>query len=180
MSVKTKLLYFFRGKQNEKQVEDEGPSEFQVLEEMIRNLQKRERRQAQAFERMLLDLGSKMDNIQVQISSSPATDSVVAFADSFAIYYLRNFERDESLKHIWSKFSAMLEEFGLQLILDIHCPFDDTVHQACDTREDHNFPSGTILEVVRPGLIVRGRIVRPAVVVTSRNVFEQPPIIATH
>ncbi len=175
MSIKTKFLNLFRSQSHEEQAEEEGPSEFQILEETLRNLQKRERRQAQAFERMLVELGTKMDNLQVQISSGPPTESIVTFAESFAIYYLRNCERDESLKHVWSKFSAMLEEFGLQLILDIHCPFDDTLHQACDTREDHNYPSGTILEVVRPGLIVRGRIVRPAVVVTSKTTFEQTP-----
>ncbi len=169
MSIWSRIFAPFRGKADKEQPGQEEPTEFQVVEEMLRSLQKRERRQAQTFERMLVELSTKIDNIQVQLSSGPPFEAVSKFAESFAIYYLRNHDRDESLKHIWSRFSVVLEEFGLELILDQGRPFDDTRHQACDIRQDLDHPDNTILEVVQPGLIIRGKIKRPAIVVTSKQ-----------
>lgn len=173
MSFWSRLFTPFSSKTREQTSHERETTEFQVLEELLRGLQKRERRQAQAFERMLLELGSKIDNVQARLDAGQPMEAISDFAESFALYYLRNHDRDESLKHVWSRFCSMLEEFSMELILDLHRPFDDTRHQACDTRHDDNHPENSILEVVRPGLIARGRIIRPAVVVISRALPRQ-------
>ncbi|WP_052507089.1 nucleotide exchange factor GrpE [Desulfonatronovibrio magnus] len=170
MSFWSKILSPLKNKAEEKEVEIEEtePTEFQMVEEMIRNLQKRERRQAQAFERMLVELGSKMDKMQELLISGPQYEGFMSFAENFAIYYLRNHEKDQTLCQLWLKLETLLHELNVQLILDLHQPFDDVRHQACDVQVNISFPENTVIEVVRPGLIVGQKMVRPAVVVTSK------------
>ena len=57
----------------------------------------------------------------------------------------------------------------MEMIVDAGRPFDPVRHAACDTRWDERHPEGTIIQVVRPGLIVQGEIYKTAVVVVNKQ-----------
>lgn len=141
-------------------------SQLRELDERLRKLQTRERRQAQLLERMHLEMNTKLDALQTQLRSDIPLDTITACAESLALYR-QNREQDPDLEHVWNKFTEMLEAFGLSLILDHGQEFNDTRHQVCDTRWDPDLPANTVLEVVRPGLILNNQVSRPAVVIIN-------------
>ncbi len=170
MSIWSKLAGLFKTSPDRQEdiEEQEEQNDLQVIQEMIRNLQKRERRQAQNIERMLHELGARMDRLQAQMNAGLPMQAITSFTDSLSIYYLRNHESDQALNQVWSRYTALLQEMGIEPILDLKEKFDDTRHHACDTRQHPDYPENTILEVVRPGLMVSGRVTRPAVVVINK------------
>jgi molecular chaperone GrpE (heat shock protein) len=148
--------------------EPTGPTEFELLEDRLRKLQKRERRQAQMLEQMYQDLGGKLDRVLAQQSFELPIDKIAACAENLALY-CQHHPQDNALAQTWKRFTLMLEALGIELILDHHQRFDDSRHQVCDIRNDAQAPDNAILEVVRPGLVVHGQITRPAVVVVNRT-----------
>lgn len=143
------------------------PTEFELLEDRLRKLQKRERRQAQILEQMHYELGSKLDRVLAQQNRELPVDEIAACAENLALY-CQHHPQDQALAQTWKKFTIMLDALGIELILDHQQSFDDTRHQVCDIRNDPQAPDNTVLEVVRPGLVVNGQIIRPAVVVVNR------------
>lgn len=160
------LARFGKAAEQEQQAEAEESNELQEIEARLRKLQTRERRQAQLLERMHQELGTKLDSIQTRLNQDLPLETIFACAESLALYRLKQ-ESDPALEQIWARFTQLLDEFEMQLILDQGQEFNDARHQACDTRWVPEAPTNTILEVVRPGLILQGRITRPAVVVIN-------------
>ncbi len=170
MTIWSKLAGLFKTSpdQQEDTEEQEEQNDLQVIQEMIRNLQKRERRQAQNLERMLHELGFKLDRVQSRMNAALPMEAITSFTDSLSIYYLRNQESDQALNQVWTRYTALLQELDIEPILDLKEKFDDTRHHACDTRQHPEYPENTVLEVVRPGLMVSGQVTRPAVVVINK------------
>jgi len=164
----SKFLHLVRRKTPHQESEPAAPSEFELLEDRIRKLQKRERRQAQILEQMHQDLGAKLDRVMAQQGRELPIEEIAACAESLALY-CQYHPQDNALAQTWKKFSVMLEALGIELILDHYQAFDDTRHQACDIRNDPEHPDNSVLEVVRPGLVFSGQIIRPAVVVVNRT-----------
>ena len=163
----SKFVNIFRKKTPPKSPESTEPTEFELLEDRLRKLQKRERRQAQILEQMHQDLSSKLDRVLGQQSRELPIDEITACAENLALYY-QHHPQDNTLAQTWKKFTVMLDALGIELILGHQQSFDDTRHQVCDIRNDPQAPDNVVLEVVRPGLVVHGQITRPAVVVVNR------------
>ncbi|MFO7801637.1 MAG: nucleotide exchange factor GrpE [Desulfovermiculus sp.] len=164
----SKFVNIFRKQTPPESTEPAEPTEFELLEDRLRKLQKRERRQAQILEQMYQDLGGKLDRVLAQQSRELPIDEITVCAENLAFYY-QHHPQDNALAQTWKKFTVMLEALGIELILDHHQRFDDTRHQVCDIRNDPQAPDNAVLEVVRPGLVVHGQITRPAVVVVNRT-----------
>ncbi|MFW6179772.1 MAG: nucleotide exchange factor GrpE [Desulfohalobiaceae bacterium] len=174
MALLSKILNYFRSTNHEQQQqESQETTQLQEIEARLRKLQTRERRQSQQLEQLHQALDSKLNAIQSRLSSDLPLDSIMACAESLALYRLSRQEQDPALEQAWSRFLQMLEAFDIQLILDQGQQFDDTRHRACDTRWDPEAPASSILEVVRPGLILENKIARPAVVVINSADQEQ-------
>lgn len=151
--------------QAQQSIPDEA-NELQELEARLRKLQTRERRQSQLLEYMHQELGLKLDAIQSRLNADLPLETITSFAESLALYRL-NKDQDPALEQIWTKFIQLLQTFDIQLILDQGQEFNDSRHQVCDTRWTPESRGNTILEVVRPGLIIQGQIKRPAMVVIN-------------
>ena len=164
----SKLVSIFRKPPTPESSEPDEPTEFELLEDRLRKLQKRERRQAQILEQMHQDLGGKLDRVLAQQSRDLPVEEIAACAESLALY-CQHHPQDSALEQTWKKFTVLLEALGIELILDYQQRFDDTRHQVCDIRNDPQAPDNAVLEVVRPGLVVHGQITRPAVVVVNRT-----------
>ncbi|MFO7875863.1 MAG: nucleotide exchange factor GrpE [Desulfovermiculus sp.] len=167
-------MSIFRKQTPPESSEPAEPSEIELLEDRLRKLQKRERRQAQILEQMYQDLGGKLDRVLARQSFELPIDEIAACAENLALYYQHS-PQDNALAQTWKKFTLMLEALGIELILDRHQRFDDTRHQVCDIRNDPQAPDNAVLEVVRPGLVVHGQITRPAVVVVNRTSKPEAP-----
>ena len=159
----------------------DGIERLQVVEDILRKLQKRERRQGQLLEMMHQEFSTKLDGVYKRIDTGIPYDSIYDFAANFALYFMQQDHTnntnntdntDNTEKSIWSKFVAMLDNLDMELILDLYSPFDDSRHSVCDTRFDAAQPEGIILEVVQPGLIIQNQIKKYAVVVINKRVGE--------
>lgn len=168
--AKIKHIFSFK-KQPEKPVSSE-PSEFELLEDRLRKLQKHERRQVQILEQIYQDMGGRLDRILAAQKTKLPVEEIFACAESLALYRQHR-SGDEALEHAWTKFTFMLEALGIELIADTRQQFDDTRHEVCDIRFDPHLPEGSIVEVVRPGLIIHGQIHRPAVVVVNTSTAQE-------
>ncbi|MBS3779785.1 MAG: nucleotide exchange factor GrpE [Desulfovermiculus sp.] len=173
MPLWTKIFHLFRlKKQPDKEPAPEEPSEFELLEDRLRKLQKYERRQANLLEHMHQEVSWKLDRILAQQDSGLPVEEIATYAESFALYR-QSRPHDEALQNTWNKFTAMLEAMGIELIADNRQQFDDSRHEVCDIRFEPHLPEGSVLEVVRPGLIIHGQITRPAVVVVNTSTAQE-------
>lgn len=129
------------------------------------------RRQGLALDMLRESQEQKLDAVHALLSDRQGNgqQELLAFAEAFIRYIEHQDGNDESLRQAENKFSAFLESQDIEIIWDLHKPFDDARHQACDTRDDSAFPEATILEVVRPGFLIHGRPTPPAMVVVNKR-----------
>lgn len=62
---------------------------------------------------------------------------------------------------------TVFEKEGVEIIDPFGAQFDPHVHQAVGTREDAELPEHTVVEVYQKGYVLGGRVIRPAMVLTS-------------
>jgi molecular chaperone GrpE len=64
---------------------------------------------------------------------------------------------------------TMLKKFGIEQVDPISQPFNPELHQAVSTQVDTKVPSGTVLNVLQKGYLLNNRLIRPALVVVSKE-----------
>lgn len=64
---------------------------------------------------------------------------------------------------------AVLQRFGVAVFSTLGEPFDPTRAEAFGMRAAEGVPSGTVVEEVRRGIVLYGRLVRPALVIVSSS-----------
>jgi len=67
------------------------------------------------------------------------------------------------------QFLAVFGKFGVEPIDPSEALFDPQFHQAMSTVENNDLPSGTVVQVHQKGYTLKDRLVRPAMVVVSKN-----------
>lgn len=75
----------------------------------------------------------------------------------------------KGLEMIKEHFGRALEERGLERIDPKREPFDPERHEAVAHIEDDEYPDNTVIEVLRKGYGLNGKILRPAVVKVSKK-----------
>jgi len=139
------------------------------IEDTLRRIRSYERRQGQMLDALQRDVSAKLDAALTEKEKLLPYSALCDFATQFAMYYDRlGTDRDSTLDHIWKSFESLLQEMGLELIFDRNEPFDDTRHRTCDLRNHPDLPTGAVVEVIRPGIVVNGRLQRPADVVVNK------------
>lgn len=99
------------------------------------------------------DLIPALDSMRMGIASAKQVPEAKGITDGFVMVY-------EQLKRA-------LNNHGLEEILPNGAKFDPNMHE-CVTRSHHDsVPEGHVLEVVRPGYLLNGKMIRPASVVAS-------------
>lgn len=68
---------------------------------------------------------------------------------------------------VLNQFRAALQTHGLKEINPGGQPFDANQHESISAQPSATVPEGSVLEVVRPGYALNGRLLRPASVVLS-------------
>ena len=75
----------------------------------------------------------------------------------------------EGLEMVRHDFKDIMEENGLKVIDPNGQPFDPDKHEAIEHIEDDGHPANTVLEVMRRGYELNGKILRPAAVKVSKK-----------
>ncbi len=140
------------------------------IDDTLRRIRSYERRQGQLLDSLQRDVSAKLDAALKDKESLLPYNALCDFATQFAMYYERlGTGQDRTLDHIWQSFQTMLQEMGMELIFDRNQPFDDSRHRSCDLRSREDLPNGSVVEVIRPGIIIHGRLQRPADVVVNKT-----------
>lgn len=140
----------------------------EAIEEQLRLTQRQERRR-----QLLLDsLRETSSTVQATLDrmelDSPSLEKLLVFAESFLLAHLASPESPD--KYILeNKFFGFLEAYDISPIAEIHVPFNPEIHQACGAVQFQDLPDGVVAQVVRPGFIRRGGLLRAAVVMVNRN-----------
>jgi molecular chaperone GrpE len=75
----------------------------------------------------------------------------------------------EGLRAVLEQVESVLARQGVERIGAVGERFDPERHEAIEVRPSHDVEDRTVLDVVRSGFAVRGRVLRPAQVVVSRR-----------
>ncbi len=126
----------------------------------IENLKKRFQKEKDdlikyANESLIKQLLTVIDNLEKAISSSQNENSLDAVREGVEL----------TLKG----FTDILEKAGLERIESEGKPFDPNFHQAISEMENNNVETGTVLKELQKGYTLNERLIRPAMVVVSKN-----------
>ena len=126
-------------------------------------LNQAERRRQAALENLLEDQRSGLEILGRLAGPSPA---VLDFAAALALERLARESSNQTI--LDRKFQGLLDHFELELVAEAGVAFDLARHEACDVRFDPGQPESVALEVIEPGFIQRGEVLRYASVVVNR------------
>jgi hypothetical protein len=144
-----------------------------VLEEQGRQAQRQERRRQAALDFLLenqekiLKNQDKVFEILERLETFPSPEPLMSLAENFVLSFLAEPENPTSLV-LYGKMANLLSCFGLSLIAETGCAFDPEKHEACAVRRDLSRPEDSVLEIVRPGFLLKDRVLRCAIVVVNR------------
>ena len=118
------------------------------------NYRKRAQRQTQevvarANENLLTGLLPVLDNFCIALEAMPEGS-----------------ER-KGMTMIYNQLMAVLENEGVKVIEAIGCSFDPQVHEAVAHAQKPDHPDHTILEELRKGYMLGGKVIRPAAVMVN-------------
>ena len=63
----------------------------------------------------------------------------------------------------------ILEKAGLELVKALGGPFDPNFHEAVSEQEDKSVKPGTVLQELQKGYMLNQRLIRPSMVIVSKN-----------
>lgn len=126
----------------------------------LENLRKRVERQVEsalksANERLIRGLLVILDNLELALKVGGKTDNKEALM--------------EGVEMVLRKFEKILEGEGLSTIEALGKPFDPRFHEAVMKVEAPDEPEGTILEEIRRGYTLGGKVIRASMVKVSGN-----------
>ena len=108
-----------------------------------------------ANESLIKQLLTVVDNMEKAISASMEANSVDALREGVEL----------TLKGL----SDILEKAGVKQVEASGKPFDPNFHEALFEKEDKDSESGTVIQVLQKGYILNDRLIRPSMVVVSKN-----------
>jgi molecular chaperone GrpE len=138
------------------------------LQADMENLQKITKRQVdavtkQASERLLVNLLPVLDALQHAGKLSRSSDS------------MRTDEVGVGLKMLYEQLADVLFGEGLEEIPTVGHPLDPDMHEVVGYSETDDKAENTVIEEVRTGYSLNGKVIRPSLVIVSRRRREVEP-----
>jgi len=142
------------------------------LQADMENIQKIARRQvetvtSQASERLLLKLLPSVDALRQAVKIAGSAESL---------------QQDEvvvGLKMLQKQLAEVLESEGLEEIPAEGKPLDPELHEVVSYVETNECPENTVLEEVRKGYTLNGKVIRTSLVVVSKKPKPEPSEVKT-
>lgn len=75
----------------------------------------------------------------------------------------------KGLEMVVKKMHKIMEEEGVEPIEAVGKPFDPQYHEAFAVEENSEYPSDTIIEEMRKGYVMHGRVIRPSLVKVNKG-----------
>ena len=111
-------------------------------------------------ERLIREFLPVVDSLERALSHSEDTEVPAKFL--------------EGLTLILKQFQEVLARLDVMPVDSLHQPFDPARHQAISQVETDAHPEGTVAEEIQKGYWIKGRMLRPALVVVSRKKSPEP------
>jgi molecular chaperone GrpE len=118
-----------------------------------RTARERADEQRRAAERVVLELLPVIDDLERTIDHTTAGGDLTHLLDG--------------VEAVHAKFVGVLTREGVEIIDPFGKPFDPHKHEAVGQREDAEVPEHTVIEVLRKGYEMGGRVIRHAMVMVS-------------
>jgi molecular chaperone GrpE len=132
-------------------------------QEEQQQVQRQERRRQMALETIIENQNKILEKPQ----PSPPLEALMALAENLALASLAR-PADREFSILYGKLIDLLACFGLSPMIDEGSPFDPERHEACAARCNRARPENSVLEIVRPGFFLNGKVLRYATVVVNR------------
>ena len=113
-----------------------------------------------ANEQLVRELLGVLDNLERAIVSVDGALDVKAVHDG--------------VQMVFDQFAGILQGAGLEVVDPAGRPFDPHFHEAVSTEERDDVPEHTVVATFQKGYVLRGRVVRPAMVRVARAVQPAP------
>jgi molecular chaperone GrpE len=136
---------------------------FSGVEDWEQQAQRQERRRQTALETIL----ENQSKILEELKASPPLEALEALAENLALAYLGR-PADKEFSILYGKLTDLLACFGLSLVVDKGNRFDPERHEACAALCNRTYPEDSVLDIVRPGFLLKGKVLRCATVVVNR------------
>ncbi|MDR2528461.1 MAG: nucleotide exchange factor GrpE [Synergistaceae bacterium] len=139
------------------------------LEENSHQAMRQERRRQAALE-SLLEQQQKTLDILERPQLSPPLEAVMALVENFVLAYPKGSPTSDVL---YGKLTDLMECFGLSLVEETGVDFDAEIHETCGANFDPSYPENAVLEIVSPGFLLNGKVLRYAIVIVNRRLAGQ-------
>ena len=149
----------------------------------------KERRLATEYKRHLQSLAADFENYRkrvekeredfIKFSKEDLIYEFLPILDNFemALHHVKNTTKPEKIiegiELVERQFHSILKKEGLQVIETKGKKFDPHIHEAIMHEETDKHPEGFIIEELRKGYILSGKVVRPAQVKISKRKKEE-------
>jgi len=141
----------------------------ELEEQMQQNL--RQMRRQQMMLESILESQYKAIEILEHREISPPIEALMSLAENLALTHLAAPDTPE-FSILYSKLSSLMDCFDLSLISEVGVDFDSEKHEACGARCVPGQRDGSVIEIVRPGFMMQGKVLRCATVVVNRHDFD--------
>jgi len=124
------------------------------------NFKKRSRRdlassEDRAVEKVLAEVLPVMDNLERALAHADQQGNITSMVDGVTL--------------VVRQFGTAIEKFGVAPFESKGHPFDPAVHEAMAQVERDDVPDGTVVEEWQKGYVLKGRLIRPAMVLVSKG-----------
>ncbi len=145
---------------DEKQRSADYVNRLKYLQAEMENLQKRTKREieeivARANERLISRLLVIIDDMEIAVKASLGIEKGEVIKSGFEL--------------ILEKLRSALGEEGLAKVEAVGGKFDPMLHEAGDQIVKEDAPDGIVLEELKAGYTLKGKLLRPSVVVVAKN-----------
>jgi len=86
-----------------------------------------------------------------------------------AVQKMQKVELIDPIERLVNETDSRMKSMGLIQVNETHTQFDSSIHYAIETKSDNKFKDETIIEVLKPGYIYEGRIIRRADVIVNKK-----------
>lgn len=147
----------------------ENGDRIQALEEELRQQRREMRRLRTALESLFSQQTGIARTCALLQAGKEGVQAVMDFAEAFALRSLEEQDQRPEAAMLRARLEETLHAFGLELVAEPGVPFDPQVHQACDSESSPDLPDNAVASIVKPGFLLEGIPVRPAIVVVNRR-----------
>ena len=151
----------------------QGPSPLEILAQengaRIQALERELRRLRTALESLFGQQTGIARTCALLQAGKEGVQAVMDFAEAFVLRALEEQDPRPEAAMLRARLEETLRAFGLEIVAAPGVPFDPQVHQACDSESSPDLPDSSVARIVKPGFLLEGVLVRPAVVVVNRR-----------